>query len=225
MNIEYTEVYGFNASMRGMRNPLDSWEKSDSKEAYEHYDELIFYPSKEELSPFQQRYFYNNYNEEGFFLGEEDKKLAQKLTKSGSEHCKFLRQIHVWADLTLPRYIWSEFDTYKFNTKNSCSTMHTAHRRFLKEDDFERPIQYSQLDYLNNLIEKKKNKEITSDTFIGEFKSNLPESFLQKRTVDTSYAELLNILHQRKNHRLSEWHKICDWILELPYFKELTGVE
>ena len=202
MRISNTEVFGFNASIRGMRNPLNSHWLGDS-------DILLN----------------SGNNIENFILGDSDKRLAQKLTKAGSEHCKFLRQIQVWVDLTLPRYIWSEFDTYHYNTKNSESTMHTAHKRCLKQDDFEHGVEDEQLMLLNDLIARRLEGDLTSDEFIIKFKNMLPEGFLQLRTVNTNYAELLNIYKQRKNHRLKEWHVICDWILGLPYFKDLTGVE
>ena len=216
MKIEKTQVFGFGAALRGMRNPLGSHNKIDSK-----------------IIPFDIEYWklqdlYPNYtenpNSEGFILGNADKQLAQKLVNAGSEHCKFLRQIQVWVDLTLPRYIWSEFDTYHYNTKNSESTMHTAHKRYLVQEDFEQGVEDEQLMLLNNLITLKNNKEISADEFIRRFKNMLPEGFLQMRTVNTNYAELLNIYRQRNSHRLKEWHTISDWILSLPYFKELTGL-
>lgn len=213
MKIEKTQVFGFEASLRGMRNPLDSWDKSDSFTCELGRDRI-----------YEDEGVYN-LNHEKFVLGFKDKALAQKLTKAGSEHCKFLRQIQVWVDLTLPRYIWSEFDTYKFNSKNSCSTMHTAHKRHLTQDDFEEPTLPELLDHLNKLISDKKSGDITSDTFIHKFKNDLPEGFLQKRTVNTNYAELLNMHFQREFHRLRGWHTIDEWILGLPYFKDLTGVE
>lgn len=227
IKIENTQVFGLEASIRGMRNPLDSWNKSDSYSTV--YVDGYMYSMKtgKLVSDLDNDLYYSNgrQNEEGYFIGEKDIKLAQKLTKAGSEHCKFLRQIQVWVDLDLPRYIWSEFDTYKFNTKNSCSTMHTAHKRNLTQDDFYGSISAGTLEFLNNLIDRKKEGSITSDYFIHEFKGNLPEAFLQRRTVNTNYAELLNMYHQRKNHRLKVWHEICNWILDLPYFKELTGIE
>lgn len=210
IKIENVEVYGFNASLRGMRNPKDSWNLSDS---YKLQDYDVLYDS---LEPF---------NVERFVLGDADKQLAQTLTKAGSEHCKFLRQIHVWFDLTLPRYMWSEYDTYSFNNKNSCSTMHTAHKRLLAQDDFEYPILQSTLDYLNELITKRMNLEITAHEFIHTFKNNLPEGFLQKRTVDTTYAELYNQDRQRHNHRLDQWREYIKFVRQLPYYKQLTGIE
>ena len=136
MKIENTFVEGFIPSIRAMRNPLDSWKKSDSK-----------------THPFY-----------GFQLGDADSNLSQRLTNAGSEHCKHLRMIHVWVDMTLPRYIWSEFDTYKFNTKISCSTMHTIHKRFLTKDDFiDGEISDAALNELNEIIRLMQNAETTED--------------------------------------------------------------
>jgi hypothetical protein len=208
MKIEYTQVFGFESALRGMRNPMDSWGKSDS----------CF------LKDYKQ--FTHNYTEniEQFVLGQDDKALSQKLTKAGSEHCKHLRQIQVWIDLTLPRFIHSELDTYHYNTKVSSSTMHTIHKRKLTQDDFEYEIHQGTLSRLNHLIELRMNDQLCSDEFIHTIKNELPEGFLQKRTINTNYAELLNIYWQRRNHRLSQWHTICDWIEQLPYLKELTGI-
>jgi len=208
MKIEHTQVFGFESALRGCRNPMDSWDKSDSS-IYPKYNQ-------------QRQHYYENI--EKFVLGQDDKVLAQKLTKAGSEHCKFLRQIHVWVDLTLPRFIHSELDTYHYNTKNSTSTMHTIHKRKLTQDDFEYEIHEGTLSHINHLIEMKMDDKLCSDEFIHTIKNELPEGFLQKRTIDTNYAELLNIYRQRKNHRLTQWHTICDWIEQLPYFKELTGI-
>lgn len=216
MKIENIEVYGFKAAIRGMRNPLDSWGKSDS---YDDYNSMVDTLRGDK-----------NFNNEYFFIGDADVNLSQILTKAGAEHCKHLRMIQVWFDLTLPRYIWSEFDTYKFNTKVSCSTMHTIHKRNLTKDDFEdRDISDITLDELNELIDicnghSRINHDALNKTK-RDIKKKLPEGFLQKRTVNTNYAELLNIYFQRKNHKLPEWHTLCDRILRLSYFVELTGIE
>lgn len=225
MKIENVEVYGFGASLRGMRNPKDSWDKSDS--GFIDYCDGQYIHSKLGCMDLSYNPYNFNYedNIEGFMLGNEDKKLAQDLTRAGSEHCKFLRQIHVWFDLTLPRYIWSEYDTYSFNNKNSCSTMHTVHKRLLTQDDFEYHILQATLDDLNYLITRRKNLEITAHEFIHTLKNRLPDGFLQKRTVDTSYAELYNQDRQRHNHRLDQWKEYIKVIRKLPYYKQLTGVE
>lgn len=212
MRIKNTEVYGFKPALRGMRNPLESWHLSDSYRAFS-IDEAITKPEYE-------------HNAEMFVLGEVDLDLCQRLVKAGSADRKFLRQIIVWVDLTLPRYIWQEFDTYKYHSTNSCSTMHTAHRRHLTPEDFDCPEEVSPvtLAELNELITMKMNKELTRKEFIHKFKRKLPEDFMQKRTVCTSYEELLSMLNQRDNHTLDIWHVILDNMTKpLPYFKAMTS--
>ncbi|NFJ84023.1 hypothetical protein FDE94_09480 [Clostridium botulinum] len=223
MKIDKTQyqVYGFESAFRGMRNPMNSWSKSDS---YNYLDKI---------EGIEDIHAIENSNSEGFILGKNDLNLAQRLIKAGSEHCKFLRQIQVWVDMDLPRYIWSEFDTYKFNSKNSSSTMHKLlnKQKEISVDDFEfddnnnmelwainNAVNYLnkvRQSWLNAKTEEEKRECITSAKRI------LPESFLQLRTVNTNYAELRSIYKQRHNHRLKEWHKICDWIETLPYAKEL----
>lgn len=215
MKIENTEVYGFNAAIRGMRNPLDSWIKSDS---------YILYDLK--IIP-------NNYetNIEWFVLGDKDKELSQKLTRAGSEHSKHLRFICVWADLTLPRFIWNEFDTYRHHVeKISCSTMHTLMKKHINANMFENGYDYMSEDYINKIIEFINIYQNTKDKEIKKMakynaKRLLPESFLQKRTVLTNYQTALNIRQQRLHHELPQWQIICKWIDELPYFLKLTGIE
>lgn len=209
MEIKNTEVYGFEAALRGMRNPLNSWDNSDS--------------------------YYNKENNQ-YVIGNNDMKLAQSLIKSGSEHCKFLRMIHVSADFDMPRYFWSEFDTYHYNTKNSCSTMH----KLLNNNN---PITLDMFatcdedEYIwNEIIVRLEElrleyKEIQSTTknvkemnrLLLRAKRLLPEGMLQIRTVDTNYAELRNMYFQRRNHRLhEEWiDTFCKWVENLPYADEL----
>lgn len=216
MKIDKTEVYGFGAAVRGMRNPMNSWDKSDS---YKYLDKI------EDINDIHA---IENSNVEGFVLGSNDLDLAQRLIKAGSEHCKFLRFIQVWADWELPLYVWKEADTYKFIEKNSCSTMHKITSRMLTMEDFETEY-YSDgqieniLDYINLLIldfKEEENKDSKESIFRGIIQL-LPSSYLQKRTIITNYAELRNIYKQRQHHRLPEWHKICEWIESLPYSKEL----
>lgn len=208
MKIENTEIYGFQASIRAMRNPLDSWGRSDS-------------------------YVYNgfnvkNYNVEQFVLGSADKKLSQSLTKAGSEHCKHLRLITVWFDITAPRFWYQEFDTYKHKENVSCSTMHTLMKKPIDETYFEQDnVPASLIDKINTYIDlykKTKDKE-EKNAYLLACKNILPEGFLQKRTVCTNYQTLYAILGQRKNHKLPQWKEFCKWIVGLPYFKELTGLE
>ena len=205
MKITNTEVYGFQASLRGMRNPMNSWHLQDSVPYYCMPDILW----------------------DATLIGERDLDLAKRLIKAGNEHCKFLRQIQVWADFEMPLYWWSEFDTYKFNTKNSCSTMHKLFnaKKEIELDDFV----YSKEDVntLNFIIRelnslRKRYLETKDFNYVIRGKRLLPTSFKQKRTVNTNYAELINIYNQRKNHRLKEeWQDVfCKWCEELPYFKE-----
>ena len=209
MKITNTEVYGFEASLRGMRNPMDSWHLQDSV-PYANNDYCI-----------------SSILWDATLIGEKDLDLAKRLIKAGNEHCKFLRQIQVWADFEMPLYWWSEFDTYKFNTKNSCSTMHKLFnaKKEIELDDFV----YSKEDIntLNFIIRelnslRKRYLETKDFNYVIRGKRLLPTSFKQKRTVNTNYAELINIYNQRKNHRLKEeWQDVfCKWCEELPYFKE-----
>ncbi len=200
-----TKVFNIEGAMRGMRNPLNSWPLSDTTTDSE--GNSIIVPN--------------------------DLALAQRLIKAGSEHRKFLRMIHVCTDITLPRYVWSELDTYHFGTKNSCSTMH----KLLNTDEpiTEELFVYciEDKDLLNTIITKLeslrslyRNSGFTQkekDRLLLRAKRLLPEGFLQMRTWDTNYEEIRNIYYQRKNHRLKwEWQdNFCNWVESLPYAKEL----
>lgn len=190
MKIENTEVFGFKAAIHGMRNPMNSWDKSDS----------VFYPDGT------------------FKIGERDNELAIKLIKAGRDHRKFLRMIHVQAFLTLPRYIWQELDTYKVSTvRMSCSTMHKLGSVPLDMDDFQDAMVLDDtLNTLNGLGEDyRKNKEIQT---LRVMKQILPEGFLQSADYDFNYETAFAIYNGRKTHRMSEWSQdgICKWIKELP---------
>lgn len=199
MYIQTKEIAGFIPALHGMRSPMNSWHLNDS--------------------------YVNEAGE--IVIGLNDMDLAKRLIKAGNEHCKFLRQIQVWADFDMPLYWWSEFDTYKFNTKNSCSTMHKLFNaeKEIELDDFV----YSKEDIntLNFIISelnslRQKYLETKDFNYVIRGKRLLPTSFKQKRTVNTNYAELMNIYNQRKNHRLKEeWQDVfCKWCEELPYFKQ-----
>ena len=199
MKIETLEIAGLKSAIKGMRNPMNSWDKSDSYKS----------------------------SQGEFFIGSNDLELGAKLVKSGGEHRKFLRMIQVWVDMDMPRYFWSEFDTYHFNTKNSCSTMHrllhptTSITRELfiydKEDEYEIDI------IIKKLNKIRENYLITKDVkLIRRAKQLLPEGFLQLRTVNTNYEEIRSVYHQRKHHRLKEeWGEtFCKWVESLPYFEK-----
>jgi len=219
MKIENTEVYGFRAAFRAMRNPMDSWDKSDSE--FDTRVAAIVTP-------------------EGPCIGPNDRDLACKLIAGGSEHRKFMRQIVVWVDMTLPRYVWTEMDTYKVSTvRNSCSTMHKLGRRALSIDDFEGGVVHlSTLEQLNRAGCALRRKDPFKPTamkssavvlrgydIVRYMKAILPESFLQKSTMTFNYETLLSMYLQRYNHRLPQWRdgkaeSICSWIRELPYMPQ-----
>lgn len=217
MKITNTEVYGFDAALRGMRNPMNSWHLSDTRKAdtiedFKLLDTICTKDIDMELA----------------VIGANDLDLAQRLIKAGSEHCKFLRQIQVWADFNMPLYWWSEFDTYKFNTKNSCSTMHKLlnAKKGIELSDFV----YDELDIQdieNTVIKLNKLRDKYLETkdyrYVIRAKKLLPTSYKQLRTVNTNYAELRNIYFQRMNHRLKEeWQDtFCKWVENLPYAQEL----
>lgn len=220
MEFKNTEVWGFKHALRGMRNPLNSWEKGDS-------DFQIM--NIEDVEVGEMPYY-------EYIIGKEDLKLAQKLLKGGNEHAKFMRMIHVSVDIDMPRYWWSEEDTYHFNTKNSCSTMHKLlnNNSPITMDLF--VICEEDMDWWRTTVNRlerirQEYKEIQSTTkdskqmnrLLVRAKRMLPEGFLQLRTFDTNYAELRNMYFQRRYHRLKEeWvDTFCKWVESLPYAKEL----
>ena len=216
MKFENTEVWGFEHAIRGMRNPMESWDKSDSG------------------------YVDKRFNGQ-FHIGPHDMKLMKTLVKAGPEHRKFLRQIFISVDITAPLYWWKEFDTYKVGTvADSCSTMHklkdtpitvecfemSGHEdipmvlnAFGETDDFWYWL-IEALEYLRQKYLKTKDKK-----YWYELIRMLPESWLQKRTVTMSYENVANMYSQRMNHKLTEWSKdFIQWADNLPYFKELFTV-
>lgn len=214
MKIENTEVYGFKTSIRAMRNPLNSHNRIDS---YVVPDYLYILPDNKK-----------NANIECFVLGDADKLLSQQLTKAGDSHSKHLRFITVWTDVIAPRFWWQEFDTYRHVEKISCSTMHTLMKKPISEQDFEKDnVPASLIEKINTYIglyQQSNDAEEKRDYLIA-CKNILPEGFLQKRTICTNYQTLLNILRQRQNHKLPQWQQFCNWIINLPYFTELTGIQ
>jgi hypothetical protein len=217
--IEKVDVWGFEHAIRGMRNPMNSWERSDTQ----------FYP----------------YDQQNPSIGENDRDLMTRLIRGGQPHRKFLRQIFVSVDITAPLYWWKEFDTYKVGTTaNSCSTMHKIHAKEFELEDFSHEHlfdwveevdgeQYkydavgwlnntiSQLNYARHLYLETKNKD-----YWWLMIQLLPTSYNQKRTVTMTYENLLNMLEYRRGHKLDEWRQFCDWILTLPYGELLKeGIE
>lgn len=214
MKIEHIEIYGFRSAFRGLRNPMDSWDKSDTTYniggTWSNSDVICI---------------------ECPDIGQQDLALACKLIKGGSEHRKFLRQIQIWMDITIPRYVWTELDTYKVATvRNSCSTMHKLGTRDLTQDDFELDIPETLLSLLNQYGTEFRTARVIKDTIrMGiirhEYKNILPEGFLQKATFTMNYETALAMYFQRRNHRLPEWRadkegSICSFLTSLPYMKE-----
>lgn len=232
IKFENTEVLGWKAAIRGMRNPLESWSKSDSR----WY--LIGAPGTNPAAA------NDKYLTEKYCLGDNDINLMKRLVKAGTDHRKFMRMITVYVDITAPLYWWKEFDTYKVGTvANSCSTMHCIHKKEFTMNDFSR----EHLDQDNFILLKEvvtrlnRYRDIYINGGIIEYpdagrkifkpKSKdiwwqmiqlLPSSYNQKRTVEMNYEVLANIYKSRKNHKLDEWSKdFMEWIESLPYAKEL----
>ena len=211
MKFENTEVWGFKHAIRGMRNPLESWDKSDSK-----YIDI----ESEEGIELQSKGIY-------YIIGSNDLQLAQTLIRAGSEHRKFLRQIFVAVDITAPLYFFKELDTYKVGTvSNSTSTMHKLASTPITMDCFEN----GEMIYSFTIAELEMNRLKYLETKDkNEWKRlivNLPESWLQKRTITMNYENILNMYRQRKNHKLTEWSKsFCDWVKTLPYAEESICLE
>lgn len=215
MKFDNTEVWGFKHALRGMRDPMESWDKSDSEIEYESYHDM---------------------SGGHFIIGKNDMELAQKLVLAGDEHGKFMRMIHVAVDIDMPRYWWSEADTYGFNTKSSCSTMHKLLNNnnpitkdlfvTCDEDEDITLLVISRLEELRLQYKSEKDYE-KQIRLLVRAKRLLMEGFLQLRTFDTNYAELRNMYFQRRHHRLKEeWiDTFCKWIESLPYAKELIILE
>ena len=214
MKITNTEIFGFVPALRGMRNPMNSWYLRDTIPCVSNkYNSIEILWDCTEIGP-------------------TDMDLVKRLIKAGPEHCKFLRQIQVWADFDMPLYWWSEFDTYKFNTKNSCSTMHKLlnNKEEITIDNFvydreDKVFMQVIVDQLNCL--RHHYLESKDYNYVIRAKKLLPTSYKQLRTVNTNYAELINIYHQRKNHRLKEeWQDIfCRWVEDLPYMDEFLNIK
>ena len=221
IKIENTDVYGFEAAIRGMRNPMNSWDKSDSGyvdcENYEGVDCKSECP----YGHFCIESPYWHYN-----IGENDLALMRKLAHAGDDHGKFARFINVTVDVTAPTYWWLEFDTYKIGTvANSCSKMHKIHEKEFSVDDFSREhLDKYPIELLSETIRvlnvaRREFLETKDKKYWWYLIQLLPMSYNQRRTVQLNYQVLNRIYHARKNHKLDEWHEFCAWIEKLPHFK------
>lgn len=202
INIERTEVFGWEAAIRGMRNSYNSWERSDSGRSADG----------------------------SYAVGPADMELMARLSGSGASHAKFLRYINVTFDITAPRYWWAEMDTYKVGTvRNSCSTMHTVAAREFTRDDFSfEHLDAESLAAADVLIQtlngaRRRYLESKDKDAWWQMIQLLPASLNQKSTVQLNYQVLQNIYFTRRNHRLDEWHTFCGWIERLPYSALITG--
>ena len=231
IKITDTDVVGWEHAIRGMRNPLNSWDKSDSS-----------WVADDNFNESTKHYSYR------YLIGTNDLGLMKRLRKAGTDHRKFMRMIVVYCDILAPLYWWKEFDTYKIATvANSCSTMHTIHKKKFTLDDFSHEhidlpqskdvlrdaintLNYYRDLYLNGgevytrtgqeCIVKPKDKHIW-----WQMIQLLPSSYNQKRTVMLNYEVLANMYKSRKDHKLDDWHEFCDWIRELPYSELITAKE
>lgn len=239
IKIENTEVMGWEHAIRGMRNPMNSWDKSDS--GWNHAD------------PDPNVHIYVDEDFEGYnslTIGPNDQNLMMRLRNAGTDHRKFMRMITVYVDITAPLYWWKEFDTYKVGTvANSCSTMHKIHEKEFTLDDFSHehlgvlvPAELNYGDEVYQNLWEESLKRTIKDLNIARGYYNdekrdtklkkkywwqmiqlLPSSYNQRRTICTNYEVLANIYKSRKNHKLDEWHAFCDWIESLQYSELITG--
>lgn len=226
IEFEHTEVMGWEAAIRGMRNPHNSWDKSDSKYLRQEDGHII--ASRYEIGP-------------------NDHDLMMRLVKAGTDHRKFMRMIVVYVDVTAPLYWWKEFETYKVGTvSNSCSTMHSIHKKSFFVDDFscedilescDRPlisakwqgyVDWAPYDVFLTIVEllnrcREKYLETGEKIWWQQIIQFLPSNYNQRRTLMLNYEVLANIYRSRRNHKLTEWREFCHWIETLPYSELITG--
>ena len=224
IQLENTDVYGWEAAIRGMRNPMNSWDRSDSR----------FVDVFDDYENFRSSYI------RSAFIGENDHDLMMRLATAGSVHAKYRRMITVTVDILAPLYWWKEFDTYKVGTvANSCSTMHKIADKEFTLDDFshEHLRNYNEtIIEVGNIAPKdllaativvlnryrQKYMETKDKTYWWQMIQLLPSSYNQKRTVQLNYEVLANIYRYRKDHKLDEWRDFCKWIEKLPYSEFIT---
>ena len=237
LKIENWEVVGWEHAIRGARNPMNSWEKSDSNMCGYTLQNAEIAPGVTSLEWRQCKPYID--------IGENDHDLLMRLCNAGTDHSKFMRMITVYLDITAPLYWWKEFDTYKVGTvANSCSTMHKIHAKEFTLEDFScEHLNRRTIDILEDVIYELNRYRILylnggrdyisdSDDKYYEPKDKdiwwqmiqlLPSSYNQRRTIMLNYGVLANIYKSRNNHKLDEWHTFCDWIKELPYSEFIVG--
>lgn len=214
ISIENVDVYGWEAAIRGARNPMNSWDKTDSRITYEWDDDAII--------------------NHGIHLGQNDLRLLRNLANAGPDHGKFLRMINVTLDITSHQVWWAEFDTYKISTvRNSCSKMHKIHVKTFEYDDFSHEgcdeVPWAKVALQRTIASCEELRVKFNET--GEKKywraliELLPESYNMKATVQLNYQVLKTMYHARKNHKVFEWRLFCAWIKTLPYSELIAGEE
>ena len=222
-NVVLPSAEQWEAVIRGMRNPMNSWDKMDSEITFNDNPAVL-----EDAYP-------------QFFMGDADYELAQKLADGGSVHAKYRRMIPVYLDITAPLYLWKEFDTYKVGTvANSCSTMHKIHTKEFTIDDFSHEQLFNETDLVwgdiipstvleTVIVALNKYRKLYLDTkdkqYWWQMIQLLPSSYNQRRTIFLSYEVLYSIYKDRRNHKLDEWRDFCEWIETLPYSELITGEE
>ena len=213
IKIEDVDVFGFEAATRGLRNPMNSWDKSDSEWCSATLD-CAMHTEVCDCG--------------GYCVGKKDLKLMKSLSKAGNDHAKFLRMINVTVDITAPLYWWKEFDTYKVGTvANSCSTMHKIHDKEFTLEDFSHEhlddFNLAHLDKIISILNSMRALYVDSKNkhYWWQMIQLLPSSYNQKRTVQVNYQVLKSMYFARKNHKLDEWVEFCKWCETLPYFKEI----
>ena len=245
IKLEHTDVYGWEAAIRGMRNPMNSWDRSDSVlcKGRDGFEDCKINVSGE--CPRHE-----DFRHDIFCVGQDDYDLMMRLAKGGSVHAKYRRMITVTVDITAPLYWWKEFDTYKVGTvANSCSTMHKIHDKEFTVDDFScehllgindfsftlefetdlEPIKSSAMGCLEITAAilngfRRQYLETNDKKYWWQMIQLLPSSYNQKRTILLNYEVLVGMYRDRQNHKLDEWHDFCHWIESLPYSEIITGV-
>lgn len=227
LKIENVETYGWEAAIRGMRNPMNSWDKSDSGSCGSWSDCDTCIDNDDCVA---------EHDVHKFIVGENDLDLMKRLRTAGTDHRKFMRMIVVSFDVVAPLYWWKEADTYKVGTvANSCSTMHKIQAKRFEREDFsiehlENCNEQHWMVCMDNVISslnvaREKYLETKDKKYWWQMIQLLPSSYNQRRTVMLNYEVLANIYKSRKNHKLDEWHTFCDWIETLPYSELITGTE
>ena len=238
IKVENIDVWGFEHAIRGMRNPKNSWDKSDSGVAFHAVEN--FAPD----DPMRYKYYeWNDKYNLNIKIGKNDLDLMKRLYKAGTEHRKYLRQIFVSMDITAPLYWWKEFDTYKVGTvANSCSTMHKIAAKEFELDDFSHEHLLNEsielfkttIDSLNQwrnkyIIASKIDDIVGADllpskkTLWWQLIQLLPSSYNQRRTITMNYENVITMIRQRSGHKLDEWNDFVDLLLKLPYVSEICG--